>query len=96
MTGQHKWNMETGDSYVVGSKATERPQLERQGNLLDHADELDKLRQWVGETDTSSDHELLMEQNPACVCPHTYRQHFRAFHPNQCECKYFEAKGPIT
>jgi hypothetical protein len=34
LTGQYKYNLDTGQVYVVGSKATEFPNLERQANLL--------------------------------------------------------------
>ncbi len=47
LTGQYKWNTETGKISVVGSKATERPNREKQGNLLDWGEERIKLLRWV-------------------------------------------------
>ena len=46
MSGQYKWNPDTGDFSVVGSKATERPDLEKQGSLMGWADETAKLAKW--------------------------------------------------
>jgi hypothetical protein len=34
LTGQCKFNLDTGQVYVVGSKTTEVPNLEKQGSLL--------------------------------------------------------------
>ncbi len=47
LTGQYKWNPETGKISVVGSKATERPNREKQANLLDWGEEQNKLLRWV-------------------------------------------------
>ncbi len=51
-TGQYKWNSETGRISVVGSKATERPNLEKQGDLFDWAEAQSKLLRWVQATST--------------------------------------------
>ncbi len=50
LTGQYKWNPETGETYVVGSKATESPNCEKQGNLLAWGDEQIKLSRWIQAT----------------------------------------------
>ena len=47
LAGQYKWNLETGKISVVGSKATETPNREKQGNLLDWGDAQIKLLRWV-------------------------------------------------
>lgn len=54
ISGQYKVNLDTGQSlprtgygvYVVGSKATESPNLERQASLLAWAEDKVKLEQW--------------------------------------------------
>ena len=46
LSGQYKWNPETGQFSVVGSEATERPNLERQGNLLGWGEDTAKLAKW--------------------------------------------------
>jgi hypothetical protein len=46
LTGQFKWNPSTGSVNVVGSKATERPQMEKQGNLLAWRDDQERLESW--------------------------------------------------
>ena len=46
MSGQYKFNPDTGQVYVVGSKATESPSLERQASLLDWAGDRAKLERW--------------------------------------------------
>jgi hypothetical protein len=46
LTGQHKFNLDTGQVYVVGSKATEHPNLERQASLLQWGEDRAKLEQW--------------------------------------------------
>ena len=51
ISGQYKVNLDTGVVYVVGSKATERPQLERQGNLLAWGEDKVKLERWQGNTE---------------------------------------------
>ena len=43
LTGQYKYNLDTGQVYVVGSKATEFPNLERQASLLKWGEERAKL-----------------------------------------------------
>jgi hypothetical protein len=48
LTGQYRWNIDTGESHIVGSKATETPNLERQGNLLDWAEDIKRLEEWKG------------------------------------------------
>ncbi len=47
LTGQYKWNPETGKISIVGSKATERPNREKQGSLLDWGEAQIKLLRWV-------------------------------------------------
>jgi hypothetical protein len=46
LTGQYKYNLDTGQVYVVGSKATETPNLERQASLLKWGEERAKLERW--------------------------------------------------
>ena len=46
LSGQYKWNPDTGGFSVVGSEATERPNLERQGSLLGWGEETVKLAAW--------------------------------------------------
>ena len=43
LTGQYKYNLDTGQVYLVGSKATEFPNLERQASLLKWGEERAKL-----------------------------------------------------
>jgi hypothetical protein len=47
VNGQFKVNLDIGQVYVVGSKVTESPQLEKQGNLLAWAEDRVKLERWV-------------------------------------------------
>lgn len=47
LTGQHKWDPDTGTFSVVGSKASDRSVKEKQASLLDWGDETEKLAQWV-------------------------------------------------
>jgi hypothetical protein len=54
LTGQYKWSFETRRVYIVGSKATERPVKEKQGNLLAWAEEQTQLAQWIRATGTNS------------------------------------------
>jgi hypothetical protein len=46
LTGQYKFNLDTGQVYVVGSKATEVPNLERQASLLQWGEDRAKLEWW--------------------------------------------------
>jgi hypothetical protein len=46
LTGQYKFNLDTGRVSVVGSKATETPPLERQASLLEWGEDRAKLRRW--------------------------------------------------
>jgi hypothetical protein len=46
LTGQYKFNLDTGQICVVGSKATEHPNLEKQASLLDWAEAQAKLERW--------------------------------------------------
>ena len=48
LTSQYKWNMNTGASYTVGSKATERPVREKQARLLCWGKEIGRLERWNG------------------------------------------------
>ena len=48
LTSQYKWNMNTGASYTVGSKATERPVREKQASLLCWGEEIGRLERWNG------------------------------------------------
>jgi hypothetical protein len=45
-TGQYRINLDTGKVYVVGSKATETPNLEKQASLLQWGEDVFKLRLW--------------------------------------------------
>jgi hypothetical protein len=58
INGQYKINLDTGDIYVVGSQATERPNLEKQASLLDWAEDRVKLEQWGGIPDEEVDMSL--------------------------------------
>jgi hypothetical protein len=46
LTGQYKFNLDTGQVYVVGSKATEVPSLEKQASLLQWGEDRAKLERW--------------------------------------------------
>jgi hypothetical protein len=46
ITGQYRFNPDTSQVYVVGSKATERPSLEEQASLLEWAEDRAKLELW--------------------------------------------------
>lgn len=46
-SGQYKWNPDTGTFTVVGSKASDHPVKEKQGNLLDWGEDTEKLAQWL-------------------------------------------------
>jgi hypothetical protein len=46
ISGQYKFNPDTGQVYVVGSKATESPSLEIQASLLEWAEDKAKLERW--------------------------------------------------
>jgi hypothetical protein len=46
LTGRYKFNLDTGQVYVVGSKATEVPNLEKQGSLLQWGEDRAKLEGW--------------------------------------------------
>ena len=50
LTGQYKIDPFTGKSYVVASMATERPNLEKQADLLDWASATEKLKKWKDAT----------------------------------------------
>jgi hypothetical protein len=50
LTGQYKFNLDTGQICVVGSKATEHPNLEKQASLLDWAE---ARQSWSGGKVTS-------------------------------------------
>ena len=47
MSGQHKWDFDTGGSQVVGSRASDRPVREAQASLIGWGEETAKWRQWV-------------------------------------------------
>jgi hypothetical protein len=49
ISGQYKVNLDTGEFYVVGSKATERPSLEKQASLLQWGEDKVKLERWQSE-----------------------------------------------
>jgi hypothetical protein len=46
ISGQHKFNLDTGQVFVVSSKVTERPNLEKQASLLGWAEDRAKLARW--------------------------------------------------
>ena len=46
LTGQYKFNLDTSQVRVVGSKATEHPNLEKLASSLDWAEARAKLEQW--------------------------------------------------
>ena len=46
LTSQYKWNMDTGSTATVGSKATERPVREKQASLLSWEEEIGRLERW--------------------------------------------------
>ena len=48
LTSQYKWNMDTGSTATVGSKATERPVREKQASLLCWGEEIGRLERWNG------------------------------------------------
>ena len=48
-SGQYKWNIATGASHVVGSPATEHPNLERQADLIDYLSDSERLLRWNGQ-----------------------------------------------
>jgi hypothetical protein len=50
ISGQYKVNLDTGDIYVVGSKATERPNLEIQASLLQWGEGKVKLERWQSDS----------------------------------------------
>ena len=60
-SGQHKWNMATGASHVVGSPATERPNLERQADLIDNLADSERLLRWKGEHSCDSGVHVIMK-----------------------------------
>jgi hypothetical protein len=49
LTGQYKWDIETGEFHIVASEATETPNLEKQASLLQWAEDIRKLENWKGE-----------------------------------------------
>ena len=46
-SGQYKWNLESGESHVVGSPASDRPVRETQGSLAGWGEERRKWQEWV-------------------------------------------------
>jgi hypothetical protein len=46
INGQYKLNLDTGQVYLVGTKATEHPNLEKQASLLQWAEDREKLERW--------------------------------------------------
>ncbi len=69
--GQYKWNIATGASHVVGSPATERPNLERQGDLLQHMTDVEKLASWNGQSLCHSGNTCHNEDMDANKCLYT-------------------------
>lgn len=59
LTGQYKWNPDTETVSVVGSKASERPVKEKQGNLLDWGEDTEKLARWVKAQEAAPDENAL-------------------------------------
>ena len=70
-SGQHKWNMATGASHVVGSPATERPNLERQADLIDNLADSDRLARWNGQAPCDSGDSCHNEDMDANKCLYT-------------------------
>jgi hypothetical protein len=50
LSGQYKVNLDTGVVSLVGSMATEHPNLERQTSLLDWGEDKVKLERWGART----------------------------------------------
>ena len=46
ISGQYKVNLDTGQVYVVGSKASDRPVKEQQASLLQWGEDKLKLERW--------------------------------------------------
>jgi len=55
LTGQHRWNPDTGTFSVVGSKASDRPVKEKQASLLDWGEDTEKLSQWLKSQEDAPD-----------------------------------------
>ena len=45
ISGQYKLNLDTGHIYIVGSKASEHPNLEKQASLLQWGEDMVELKQ---------------------------------------------------
>jgi hypothetical protein len=46
VSGQYKVNLDTGQVYIVGSKASDKPVKEQQASLLDWGEDREKLDRW--------------------------------------------------
>ena len=46
VSGQYKVNLDTGQVYIVGSKASDRPVKEQQASLLQWGEDKVKLERW--------------------------------------------------
>jgi hypothetical protein len=53
VTGQYKVNLDTGQVYIVGSKASDKPVKEQQASLLDWGEDREKLDRWENEVRTN-------------------------------------------
>jgi hypothetical protein len=47
LSGQYRLNLDTGHIYIVGSQASEHPNLEKQASLLQWGEDKVKLERWV-------------------------------------------------
>jgi hypothetical protein len=47
LSGQYKFNLDTGKVSIVGSKASDRPVKEQQASLLQWGEDKVKLEQWA-------------------------------------------------
>jgi hypothetical protein len=46
ISGQYKVNLDSGQVYIVGSKASDKPVKEQQASLLDWGEDKVKLERW--------------------------------------------------
>jgi hypothetical protein len=46
VTDQYKVNLDSGQVYMVGSKASDKPVKEQQASLLDWGEDRERLEQW--------------------------------------------------
>jgi hypothetical protein len=58
ISGQYKVNLDSGQVYIVGSKASDKPVKEQQASLLQRAEDKVTLERWKGIPDEEIRHEL--------------------------------------